>query len=153
MTTNDEMTDDEAVANEEPSREELLARGANPTPRKLGKIKLRPITPETISYLWELKNMFVYRDESGNVARNNPMLAVAEFVYIHSGDIDEVAENMSKPRAMRAAVRELMNKELFGSSSMEEAVSVIDGLLKEYIAAQAEVDALAAKGGKQSGKA
>lgn len=153
MTTNDEMTDDEAVANEEPSREELLARGANPTPRKLGKIKLRPITPETISYLWELKNMFVFRDADGNVARNNPMLAVAEFVYVHSGDIDEVAENMSDPRALRSAVRDMMNTELAGSASMQEAVKVIDGMLKEYMAAQAEVDALAAKGGKQPGKA
>ena len=144
--SDDLLTDEEAIANE-PTREELLTRGANPNPRKLRSIKLRPATPESMSYLWELKNMFVYRDEEGRVVRNNPILAVAEFVYIHAADIDEVAENLADKKTLREAVRAYMNGPLAGLTMMNEAVPVIEGMIAEYAAAQSEIDA------KSEGKA
>jgi hypothetical protein len=105
-----------------------------------------------MSYLWELKNMFVFRDDKGRVVRNNPMLAVAEFVYIHSADIDEVAENMTDPTALREAVRAVMNGPLAGLAMMNEAVPVIEGMIKEYMAAQSEIDSRTGSESAASGK-
>lgn len=143
-------TDEEII--DGPSREQLLTSGAVGAKRKIRGLTLRPPTMESMSYLWELKNYFVFRDEKGRVVRNNPVLGVAEFVYVHHADIDEVADNMTDKAALREKLRELMNGPLSGLSSLEEAMPVIEAMLNEYMAAQSEIDAKAAKGAQTPGK-
>jgi len=138
---NDLQTDEEVV--EKTTREDLLTSGGLSKARKFRGMTLRPLTMESMSYLWELKNYFVFRDEKGHVVRNNPILAVAEFIYIHHADIDEVADNMTDKTALREKLREYMNGSLAGLSTLEEVMPFIESMLNEYMAAQSEIDATA----------
>lgn len=142
MSNDTDLQTDEEVL-ETASREELLTSGTLGKARAFRGMKLRPPTMESMSYLWELKNYFVFRDEQGRVVRNNPVLGVAEFIYVHTADIDEVADNMTDKAAMRERLRELMNGPLAGLSTLEEAMPVIEAMLNEYMAAQSEIDATA----------
>lgn len=150
MSDHDLQTDEEVLALA--TREELLTSGALGTNRVLRGLTLRAPTMESMSYLWELKNYFVYRDEQGRVARNNPVIGVAEFVYVHHADIDEVAEIITDKTKLRIALRELMNGALAGFKTMTEAMPVIEEMLTEYAAAQTEIDATAKGASPQVGK-
>lgn len=141
MNDNDLQTDEEIVT--AASREELLTSGATGKPRVFRGMKLRAPTMESMSYLWELKNYFVFRDEKGRIVRNNPVLGVTEFIYVHHADIDEVADNMTQPAVLREKLREYMNGPLAGLKTLEEAMPVIEAMLNEYMAAQSEIDATA----------
>lgn len=141
MKDNDLQTDEEVV--EKTTREDLLTSGGLSKSRKFRGITLRPLTMESMSYLWELKNYFVFRDTEGKIVRNNPILAVAEFIYVHHGEIDEVADNMTDRSALREKLREYMNGPLAGLSTLEEIMPFIESMLNEYMAAQSEIDATA----------
>jgi len=151
MSQETDLHTDEEIINA-PSREKLLTTGAVGVKRKIRGLTLRQPTMESMSYLWELKNYFVFRDEHGRVVRNNPVLGVAEFVYVHHGDLNEVADNMTDKAAMREKLRLLMNGPLCGLSALEEAMPVIEAMLNEYMAAQSEIEAKGAKGMRAQGK-
>jgi hypothetical protein len=138
MNDIDLQTDEEVI--EQESRDSLLTSGALGKNRILRGLSLRPPTMESMSYLWEMQNYFVFRDEKGKVARNNPVIGVAEFVYVHHADIDEVAEIITSKAAMREKLREYMNGPLAGFSTLADAMIVIEAMLKEYAAAQSEID-------------
>ena len=150
MSDHDLQTDEEVLTLA--TREELLTSGALGTTRAIRGLTLRASTMESMSYLWELKNYFVYRDEQGRVARNNPVIGVAEFVYVHHADIDEVAETITDKTKLRLALRELMNGPLAGFKTMTEAMPVIEEMLTEYAAAQTEIDSTAKGASPQVGK-
>jgi hypothetical protein len=145
MSDIDLQTDEEAL--EIQSRSELLTKGAISTTKKIGDMILRAPTMESMSYLWELKNYFVFRDENGRVARNNAVIGVAEFIYVHHADIDEVAEVMTEPKLLRQKLRQYINGPLSEFKALTEAMPAIEAMLTEYAAAQAEVDS-SAKGGE-----
>lgn len=150
MNDTDLQSDEEIL--EGVSREDHLTSGALGKPRTLRGLKLNPPTMESMSYLWELKNYFVYRDANGKVARNNPVIGIAEFVYVHHGDIDEVAEIIADKTAMRQKLREYINGPLSGWKTLEEAMPVIESMLSEYSAAQTEVEASAKTSAAPMGK-
>jgi hypothetical protein len=150
MSDHDLHTDEEILALH--TRSNLLTSGAMGKVRMLRGLALRPPTMESMSYLWELKNYFVYRDEENRVARNNPVIGVAEFVFVHHTDIDDVAEIITDKAAMRKKLRELMNGPLAGFQTLTEAMPVIEEMLTEYAAAQTEIDATAKGGTPPMGK-
>lgn len=150
MNDTDLQTDEEVL--ELHSREELLKSGALGQSRMLRGMELRAPTMESMSYLWELKNYFVYRDSKGRVARNNPVLGVAEFVLLHHAEVREVALLMKDEDLLMEKLREYMNGPLGGFKALEEAMPIIEVMLSEYAAAQAEIDATAKKGPTPAGK-
>jgi len=135
----DLQTDEEILNEDKPTREELLTSGAKMEKPEIRGIKLRKITAETLTYLWERKNVFLFKDEEGRAARNNPIWSIAEFVYIHSADPIDVAQSMMHERDFIAAVRELMINELQGFEIVEEAMPVVERMVAEYQAAQNEI--------------
>ena len=135
----DLQTDEEIITEAKPTRDELLSAGAKMEQPEIRGIKLRKITAETLTYLWERKNMFLFKDEDGRAARNNPIWSIAEFVYIHSGDPINVAQSMMHERNYIKAVRELMINQLEGFQIVEEAMPVIERMVTEYQAAQNEI--------------
>jgi len=135
----DLQTDEEILNEEKPTREELLTSGTKMEKPEIRGIKLRKITAETLTYLWERKNIFIYKDEDGRSARNNPIWSIAEFVYIHSGDPIDVAQNMMREREFIRSVRDLMNNQLNGFEIVREAMPVIELMVAEYQAAQSEI--------------
>jgi hypothetical protein len=146
----DLQTDEDIVQGA--TREELLTTGALGKGRTFRSMTLRPPTMESMSYLWEMKNYFVFRDEQGRIVRNNPVLGVAEFFYVHHADIDEVAETMTNKKALRESLRGYINGPLAGLATLEEAVPVIEAMLNEYMAAQSEIEATAGGKGVLPGK-
>ena len=150
MNDIDLQSDEEIV--ETASRDELLTSGALGRPCSLRGLELRAPTMESMSYLWELKNYFVFRDENGRVARNNPILGVAEFVFVHHCDVREVAILMTDSDRLMDKLREYMNGPLAGFKVLEEAMPIIEAMLSEYAAAQSEIDATAKKGSDRVGK-
>jgi hypothetical protein len=64
----DLQTDEDIVQGA--TREELLTTGALGKGRTFRDMTLRPPTMESMSYLWEMKNYFVFRDEQGRIVRN-----------------------------------------------------------------------------------
>jgi hypothetical protein len=150
MNDIDLQTDEEVM--ESASREELLTSGALGRPRTLRGMKLRAPTMESMSYLWELKNYFVFRDDKGRVARNNPILGIAEFVFVHHADVREVADLMTDKEGLMDKLREYINGPLAGFKVLEEAMPVVESMLTEYAAAQSEIDATAKKGSDPVGK-
>jgi hypothetical protein len=137
--SNDLQTDEEIISQDKPTREQLLSSGAKMEQPTIRGIKLRKITAETLTYLWERKNVFLFKDESGRSARNNPIWSIAEFVYMHSADPIDVAQSMMHERDYVAAVRSLMVNQLEGFQIVEEAMPVIERMVLEYQAAQNEI--------------
>lgn len=149
MNEHEYITDEEVIA--EVDRAEMLTSGALAKPRTIRDLVLRPPTMESMSYLWELKNFFIYRDAEGNVYRNNPILGIAEFVFVHHAPIKEVSRAMAKKDLLDERLREYMNGSLSGLKILEEAMPVIESMLSEYAAAQSEVE-VATSGTRSSGK-
>lgn len=150
MKDHDLQSDEEAI--ETRSRQDMLTHGALGQPMSLRGMKLRPPTMESMSYLWELKNYFVYRDEQGRIARNNPVLGVAEFVLVHHADVREVAELMGEKDKLMDKLREYMNGPLAGFKVLEEAMPVIEVMLSDYAAAQTELEGSAQAATDKAGK-
>jgi hypothetical protein len=135
----DLQTDEEIINQEKPTRDDLLTSGMKMEKPEIRGIRLRKITAETLTYLWERKNVFIFKDSDGRSARNNPIWSIAEFVYIHSADPIDVAQSMMHEREFIGCVRELMNNELQGFEIVQEAMPVVESMVAEYQAAQSEI--------------
>jgi len=136
MNDNDLMPDEE-ILDDGPTRTELLTRATAPGGRKLGELTLRPLTSETFTYLWHVKNFFM-SGIMGDMAptNSNPVWSTAEFVYIHAGDEDEVAEVIWDDVAFKVNVRAMLRGPLNNPAILTEALPIIEGMVKEYFAAQ-----------------
>jgi len=136
---------------DEPLREELLMRATAPAGRKLGELTMRPMTSETFTYLWHIKNFFLkglFGDEVSS-QNANPVWSTAEFVYIHAGDEDEVAESVWNTDAFRSNVRAFLRGPLNDPQILTAALPIIEAIVREYFAAQNKV--MKGKGGAGAG--
>lgn len=138
MNDHDTLPDEEIIE-DGPTREELLTRSTAPAGRKLGPLTIRPLTSETFSYLWHRKNFYIAPlMGEGATVNANPVWSAAEFVYIHTGDQDEVADCIWEERAFKDNVRALMNGALNDPSLLTASLPIIEEMVKEYFAAQNE---------------
>lgn len=136
---NTEYITDEEVTDDEPSRQDILTRATAPAGRKLGELTLRPLTSETLTYLWHVKNFFVrgLMGEAAAAPENaNPVWSTAEFVYIHAGDEEEVAECIWQEKEFRNNVRAFLRGPLNTPQILGDALPIIEAIVKEYFAAQ-----------------
>jgi len=136
-----------------PTREELLMRATAPAGRKLGELTLRSLTSETFTYLWHVKNFFLkglFGDGDVSPQNANPVWSTAEFVYIHAGDEDEVANCIWDVNEFRNNVRAILKGPLNNPQVLTDALPIIEEIVKEYFAAQnhsaASVTGKAARG-------
>lgn len=144
MTTDNEFaTDEEATAADLPPREELHATAALQGARKLGALRIRKMTAETLSYLFQVENFFIRGLKGERVSPNNAnaIWSTAEYVYIHSADPDEVAECIWYPLEFRTNVRKMLRGPLNDPKMLTEALPIIEASVAEYFAAQSEVQA------------
>ena len=144
MTTdNDFATDEEATAADLPPREELHATAALQGARKLGALRIRKMTAETLSYLFQVENFFIRGLKGERVSPNNAnaIWSTAEYVYIHAADQDEVAECIWYPIEFRTNVRKMLRGPLNDPKMLTEALPIIEASVAEYFAAQSEVQA------------
>lgn len=139
MTSDDHLTDEEALA-DGPTRQESLKTAVLARGRKLGGLTVRPMTAETLSFLFERRNFFIsaMRGERVSPANANPVWATAEFIYIHAGDEEEVAESVWIDREFRANVRAMLRGPLNEPSILTAALPIIEQMVGEYFAAQSE---------------
>jgi len=79
----DIMTDEE-ILEATPARSDLLKTAALVKGRKLGPLTVRPMTAETLSYLFECENLFIrgMKGERVAPANANAVWSTAEFIYI-----------------------------------------------------------------------
>jgi hypothetical protein len=148
------LTDEEAT--QEPARPELLKTAMLTKGRKLGELIVRPLTAETLSYLFEVENFFIKGMKGDRVSASNAnaIWSTGEFVYIHAGDPDEVAESIWYRSEFRANVRKMLSGPLNDPAVLTAALPIIEQMVGEYFAAQSEVAPQAGKTGiKRPGKA
>ena len=139
---NDFATDEEATATL-PPREDLHATAALQGARKLGSLTIRKMTAETLSYLFQVENFFIRglkgdRISAGNA---NAIWSTAEYVYIHAGDPEEVAESIWYKTEFRSNVRQMLQGALNDPKILTAALPIIEASVAEYFAAQSEVQA------------
>lgn len=141
MNTQDLITDDEAIAADLPPREDLLQSAAIQSGRKLGSLIVRKITAETLSYLFQCENFFIkgMKGERVSPANANAIWSTAEFIYIHAGDPEEVAESIWYRSDFRANVRKMLAGPLNDPALLTAALPIIEQMVGEYFAAQSEV--------------
>jgi hypothetical protein len=143
MTTdNDFATDEEATA-ALPPREDLHATAALQGARKLGSLRIRKMTAETLSYLFQVENFFIrgLKGDRVSAANANAIWSTAEYVYIHAADQDEVAECIWYPIEFRTNVRKMLQGPLNDPKMLTAALPIIESGVAEYFAAQSEVQA------------
>lgn len=148
------LTDEEQM--QEPARPELLKTAMLTKGRKLGELIVRPLTAETLSYLFEVENFFIKGMKGDRVSASNAnaIWSTGEFVYIHAGDPDEVAESIWYRSEFRANVRKMLSGPLNDPAVLTAALPIIEQMVGEYFAAQSEVAPQAGKTGiKRPGKA
>jgi len=135
--TEDHLTDDEAIATPRP---ELLKTAALVKGRPLGELVVRPMTAETLSYLFEVENFFIkgMKGERVSPANANAIWSTAEFIYIHAGDPDDVAESIWYRSEFRTKVREMLSGPLNDPAILSAALPIIEKMVAEYFAAQTE---------------
>jgi hypothetical protein len=155
---NDHLTDDEAIAS--PTRPELLKTAALTKGRPLGELVVRPLTAETLSYLFEIENFFIkgMKGERVSPANANAIWSTGEFIYIHAGDPDEVAESIWYRSEFRTKVRAFLSGPLNDPKILSAALPIIEQIVTEYFAAQSEATPQAGrkglhKPGKESARA
>ena len=146
-------TDEEVIEQERPQllKTSMLAKG-----RKLGELIVRPLTAETLSYLFEVENFFIkgMKGDRVSAANANAIWSTGEFIYIHAGDPDEVAESIWYRSEFRANVRKMLSGPLNDPAVLTAALPIIEQMVGEYFAAQSEVAPQAGKHGvKRPGKA
>jgi hypothetical protein len=152
MMTNDHLTDDEAIATPRP---ELLKTAALVKGRPLGELIVRPMTAETLSYLFEVENFFIkgMKGERVSASNANAIWSTGEFIYIHAGNPDEVADCVWYRSDFRIKVREMLSGPLNDPKMLTQALPIIEQMVAEYFATQTEVAPRAAKPGiKMPGK-
>jgi hypothetical protein len=139
MMTDDQLTDDEAI--ESASRPDLLKTAALVKGRPLGELVVRPLTAETLSYLFEVENFFIKGMKGERVSGNNAnaIWSTGEFIYIHAGDPEEVAESIWYRSEFRQKVREFLAGPLNDPTILTSALPLIETIVTEYFAAQSEM--------------
>jgi hypothetical protein len=139
------LTDEEAI--ETKPRPELLKTAALVKGRTLGPLNVRPMTAETLSYLFEVENFFIKGMKGERVSANNAnaVWSTAEFIYIHAGDPEEVAESIWYRREFRANVRAMLAGPLNDPALLTAALPVIEQMVTEYFAAQSDAAPQAGK--------
>lgn len=149
------LSDEEAIAEAAPVRSDLLKTAALVKGRKLGPLTVRPLTAETLSYLFECENFFIrgMKGERIAPANANAIWSTAEFIYIHAGDTEEVATTIWDKGAFKGAVREFLAGPLNDPQLLAGALPIIEQMVSEYFAAQTQAqDTKAVKGLRASGK-
>lgn len=134
-------TDEEILQSE--SRPEILSKAVLSKGRRLGELIVRPITAETLSYLFEVENFFIkgMKGERVSAANANAIWSTGEFIYIHAADPDTVAEVIWHRDEFREGVRGLLSGPLNDPKLLTEALPIIEQMVTEYFAAQSEVSA------------
>lgn len=156
MNTNDTLSDEEAINEATPIRSDLLKTAALVKGRTLGPLTVRPMTAETLSYLFECENFFIrgMKGERVAPANANAIWSTAEFIYIHSADEDEVAETIWDKAAFKQAVRGFLAGPLNDAPTLAAALPIIEQMVAEYFAAQTQAqEQKGVKGLKTPGKA
>lgn len=151
-----DIATDEEIIEATPTRAELLKTAALVKGRTLGPLTVRPMTAETLSYLFECENLFIrgMKGERVAPANANAVWSTAEFVYIHAGDPDEVAEVIWDRAALKAKVREFLAGPLNDPTVLAAALPIIEYMVAEYFAAQTQAKPQKGiKGLKAPGKA
>lgn len=146
-------TDEEITEQDRPAllKTSMLAKG-----RKLGELIVRPLTAETLSYLFEVENFFIkgMKGERVSASNANAIWSTGEFIYIHAGDPEEVAESIWYRSDFRANVRKMLAGPLNDPAVLTAALPIIEQMVGEYFAAQSEVAPQAGRAGfKKPGKA
>lgn len=149
------LTDEEATQ-DQPNRPQLLKTSMLAKGRKLGDLIVRPMTAETLSYLFEIENFFIKGMKGDRVSASNAnaIWSTGEFIYIHAADPDEVADAIWYRSEFRANVRKMLAGPLNDPKVLTAALPIIEQMVAEYFAAQSEVAPQAHKTGlKKPGKA
>lgn len=153
--TSEHLTDEEAIAEAAPIRGDLLKTAALVKGRPLGPLTVRPLTAETLSYLFECENFFIRGMKGDRVAPSNAnaIWSTAEFIYIHAADADDVAANIWDKAAFKQAVRGFLAGPLNDPQLLAGALPIIEAMVNEYFAAQTQTqEAKGAKGLRAPGK-
>jgi hypothetical protein len=133
----DHLTDDEAIATPRP---ELLKQAALVKGRPLGELVVRPMTAETLSYLFEVENFFIkgMKGERASANNANAIWSTAEFIYIHAGLEDEVADSIWNREEFRLNVRRMLSGPLNDPQILAAALPIIEQSVAEYFATQTQ---------------
>jgi hypothetical protein len=153
--SNEHLSDEEAIAEAAPVRGDLLKTAALVKGRPLGPLTVRPLTAETLSYLFECENFFIrgMKGERVAPANANAIWSTAEFIYIHAADPDEVASNIWDRPAFKQAVRGFLAGPMNDPLILAGALPIIEQMVSEYFAAQTQAqDPKGAKGLRAPGK-
>lgn len=157
MSNIEAIAPDEETLEEGLSRPEHLSRAVLLKGRKLGELTIRPMTAETLSYLFEVENFFIkgMKGERVSPANANAIWSTGEFIYIHAADPDEVAESIWYRSEFRANVRKMLSGPLNDPAILTAALPIIEEMVREYFAAQSEAAPQPGRGGlkKPVGKA
>jgi hypothetical protein len=135
---NDHLSDEEAIAT--PSRLEVLAKSTLTKGRSLGPLTIRPMTAETLSYLFEVENFFIrgMKGERVSAQNANAIWSTAEFLYIHCGDPQEVRHNVWLRSQWRQAVGDFLGGPLNDPKLLSDALPLIEEMVLGYFAVQTE---------------
>lgn len=156
MNATDHLSDEEAIT-DQPVRETLLKSAVLSKGRALGPLIVRPLTAETLSYLFEVENFFIKGMKGERVAPQNAnaIWSTAEFIYIHTADEDEVATLIWDKTAFKKAVRAYLAGPMNDPKILTAALPIIETMVQEYFAAQTEAapESSNIKGLKRPGKA
>lgn len=154
---NEAIATDEEIIEEGLPRPQALSRAVLTKGRKLGELTVRPMTAETLSYLFEVENFFIkgMKGERVAAANANAIWSTGEFIYIHAGDPEEVAESIWFRADFRANVRAMLAGPLNDPKILSDALPIIEEMVREYFAAQTEAAPQPGRGGfkKPVGKA
>lgn len=139
--SNEAIATDEEILQE--SRPEILSKAILSKGRRLGELNVRPITAETLSYLFEVENFFIkgMKGERVSAANANAIWSTGEFIYIHAADPDIVADVIWHRDEFREGVRAFLRGPLNDPKILTEALPIIEQMVAEYFAAQSEVSA------------
>ena len=135
---NDHLSDEEAIAT--PSRLEVLTKETLTKGRSLGPLTIRPMTAETLSYLFEVENFFIrgMKGERVSAQNANAIWSTAEFLYIHCGDPQEVRYNVWLRSQWRQAVGDFLAGPLNDPKLLADALPIIEEMVLGYFAVQTE---------------
>lgn len=150
-----EHATDEEIIEATPTRSDLLKTAALVKGRKLGPLTVRPMTAETLSYLFECENLFIRGMKGDRVApvNANAVWSTAEFIYIHAGEADEVAEVIWDKASLKSKVREFLAGPLNDAAVLAAALPIIEQMVSEYFASQSEAKPQKGVRGLKMGKA
>jgi hypothetical protein len=131
---------DEEIIEEGLPRPQILSRATLTKSRKLGELTVRPMTAETLSYLFEVENFYIkgMKGERVSPSNANAIWSTGEFIYIHAGDPEEVAESIWYRSDFRQNVRAMLAGPLNDPAILTAALPIIEEMVTEYFAAQSE---------------